>query len=171
MGDTLARPVKQNIWAQFVKCWLPAVCVALLISFFSTHYFSSERTARVILPILRWLFPAATPRMLHLMHLVIRKLAHVTEFGAFSIAVFHGVRRGRAGWRFDWALLTLMIAVTYAVLDEWHQSFVPVRHARPRDVAIDTLGALLAQSLVWAYAKWKSAVAKPMSFRSTVVED
>jgi len=34
---------------------------------------------------------------------------------------------GRSGWRFHWALATLVIAVTYAGLDEWHQSFVPVR--------------------------------------------
>jgi len=135
--------------------WLPAILVALLISLFSTHYFSGEETARVIIPLLHWLFPPATPRMLRLMHVGIRKLAHVTEFGLFSITVFHGIRGGRSGWRFRWALATLAIAVTYAGLDEWHQSFVPLREARARDVAIDALGALLAQVLVWAYANWR----------------
>jgi VanZ family protein len=48
-----------------------------------------------------------------------------------------------------------MIAVAYAGLDEWHQSFVPLRAARVRDVVIDATGALLAQVLVWAYAKCK----------------
>jgi VanZ family protein len=38
---------------------------------------------------------------------------------------------------------------------EWHQSFVPLREARARDIAIDALGALLAQVLVWAYANWR----------------
>ena len=136
--------------------WIPAILVAILISLFSTHYFSGEETARVIIPLLHWLFPAATPRMLRLMHIGIRKLAHVTEFGLFSITVFHGIRRGRSGWRFQWALATLLIAVTYAGLDEWHQSFVPLREARVRDVAIDAFGAVLAQTLVWFYANWKS---------------
>jgi VanZ family protein len=45
-----------------------------------------------------------------------------------------------------------VIAVTYAGLDEWHQSFVPLREARSRDVLIDATGALLAQVLVWGYA-------------------
>jgi VanZ family protein len=90
------------------------------------------------------------------MHIGIRKMAHVTEFGLFSISVFHGIRGGRYGWRFKWALATLLIAVTYAGLDEWHQSFVPLREARVRDVAIDALGAVLAQALVWFYAKWRS---------------
>ena len=140
---------------QRIRYWIPAICVAILISLFSTHYFSGEKTARVIIPLLHWLFPAATPRMLRLMHVGIRKMAHVTEFGLFSVTVFHGIRGGRSGWRFRWALATLVTAVTYAGLDEWHQSFVPVRQASARDVAIDALGALLAQVLVWAYANWR----------------
>lgn len=84
---------------------------------------------------------------------MIRKLAHVTEFGVFSIAVFHGVRGEREGWRWQWALITLIVAVSYAGFDEWHQSFVPMREARVRDVLIDSTGALLAQAFVWFYAK------------------
>jgi VanZ family protein len=136
-----------------LKHWLPAICVAILISIFSTHFFSSEQTARVILPILRWLFPSASHHLLHLMHVGIRKAAHITEFAVFSIAVFHGVRAERYGWRLDWAVITLLIAVSYAGLDEWHQSFVPLRQASFRDVLIDSTGALLAQVFVWAYAK------------------
>jgi VanZ family protein len=133
--------------------WLPAIAVAILISVFSTHYFSGEHTGRIIIPILKWLFPYAASHTLHLLHFGIRKAAHITEFGAFSIAVFHGIRAERYGWRPEWALLTLLIAVSYAGLDEWHQSFVPMREARFRDVLIDFTGALLAQALVWGYAK------------------
>ena len=133
--------------------WYPAICVAILISVFSTHYFSGEHTEHVILPILRWLLPSASPHTLRLIHFGIRKAAHITEFGVFSIALFHGVRGGRYGWRPEWALITLLIAVTYAGLDEWHQSFVPLREARFRDVLIDSTGALLAQVFVWGYAK------------------
>src|SRR5258708_19895999 len=132
--------------------WSPAIFVAILISVFSTQYFAAERTGGVILPVLHWLFPWATRRMLHLIHSGIRKTAHVTEFGIFSIMVFRGVRAGRSGWKFNWALTTLVIAVLYAALDEWHQSFVLLRHATPRDAAIDAFGALLAQCLVWVYA-------------------
>jgi VanZ family protein len=132
---------------------MPAICVAEIISVFSTHYFSGEETARFIIPFLRRLFPAASPHALNLMHTGIRKLAHITEFGVLSTAVFHGVRGERFGWRWQWAVITLIIAMSYAGLDEWHQSFVPVREARLRDVLIDSTGALLAQLLVWVYAK------------------
>ena len=153
-----------------LKYWLPAICVGILISLFSTHYFSGEETARVFIPLLHWLFPTATRHMLHLMHVGIRKLAHVTEFGLFSITVFHGIRGERSGWRFRWAVATLVIAVAYAGLDEWHQSFVPLREARARDVAIDAFGALLAQVLVWAYANWRRLHQAGVSFGRDVVE-
>jgi VanZ family protein len=136
--------------------WVPAILVAVLISIFSTHYFSGEETARIINPLLHWVLPEASPHMLHVLHVGIRKMAHVTEFGLFSVSVFHGIREGRFGCRLAWALATLGIAVTYAGLDEWHQSFVPLREARLRDVAIDALGAVLAQTLVWFYAKCRS---------------
>jgi VanZ family protein len=133
--------------------WIPALFVALLISFFSTHYFSAQQTARVFIPLLHWLFPSAGPHSLHIMHVLIRKAAHIIEFGVFSATVFHGVRGDRQGWKLQWATITLLIAVSYAGLDEWHQSFVPLREARVRDVLIDSTGALLAQVFVWAYAK------------------
>lgn len=131
-----------------LKSWIPAICVAALISTFSTHYFIGEETARVIIPILHHLFPFATPRELRWMYIGIRKLAHVTEFGVFSIAVFHGIRGPRAGWNWKWALVTLMIVVSYAGLDEWLQPFVALRKPRGRDVLIDLAGAILAQVFV-----------------------
>jgi VanZ family protein len=152
-----------------LKYWFPAICVAVLISLFSTHFFSDEQTARVILPILRWLFPFAGHRLLHLMHFAIRKAAHVTEFAVFSIALFHGVRGERHGWKPEWAFLTLLIAASYAGLDEWHQSFVPLREARFRDVLIDSTGALLAQVCVWAYAKLHRNAAKASQLPDTAV--
>ncbi|MGC2531174.1 MAG: VanZ family protein [Candidatus Acidiferrum sp.] len=132
--------------------WIPAIFVAILISVFSTRYFSDQQTGRVIIPLLHWIFPWAKARTLRLMHIGVRKMAHVTEFGAFSITVFRGVRAGRNGWRLSWAVATLVLAVAYAGFDEWHQSFVPLRHSSPRDVAIDAAGALLAQFIVWWYA-------------------
>ena len=138
---------------QRLTYWYPAIGVAILISVFSTYFFSGEHTAQIIIPILRWLLPSASPHSLRLLHFGIRKAAHITEFGLFSIAVFHGVRGERCGWRPEWAMITLLIAVSYAGLDEWHQSFVPLREARVRDILIDSTGALLAQVLVWGYAK------------------
>lgn len=133
--------------------WVPAICIALMISGLSTDAFSSDNTSRILIPLLHWLFPFASQDTLALLHTGIRKSAHLTEFGMFSGAVFFGVRAGRRGWRLKWALISFLIAASYAGLDEWHQSFVPVREARVGDVLIDSTGALLAQVFVWSYAK------------------
>jgi len=53
----------------------------------------------------------------------------------------------------SWAVFTLLIAAAYAALDEWHQSFVPMREPRVRDVLVDCLGAVFAQVFLWLYAK------------------
>lgn len=138
-----------------LKYWIPAIVVAALISLFSTHYFTPEQTGRVIVPVLRWLLPHAPSTVIRRVHFGIRKLAHVTEFGIFSITVFRAIRGPRTGWALNWAFLTLVVAVSYAVLDEFHQRYVPLRHASPKDVLIDGLGAVSAQAIVWWYAKRK----------------
>ncbi|HTP70382.1 MAG TPA: VanZ family protein [Dongiaceae bacterium] len=153
-----------------LKYWLPAIVIAVLISAFSTRYFSAEETARVIFPILHWLFPFANRHALHFAHFLIRKAAHITEFAAFSIAVFHGVRGPRSGWKLSWAIWTLAIAIAYAGLDEWHQSFVPMREPRLRDVFIDGIGALLAQTAVWVYAKIHRSPAASAELREKTVQ-
>lgn len=40
--------------------------------------------------------------------------------------------------------LAFVLAVLYAISDEWHQSFVPGRYPDVRDVMVDAAGALVA---------------------------
>ena len=52
--------------------------------------------------------------------------------------------------------LAWLLAVLYAISDEFHQSFVPGRHPSPWDVLIfDNFGALIALWLVHGYRKTK----------------
>ena len=64
---------------------------------------------------------------------VLRKLAHATEYAILAALLLRAMRELPA-----WAL-----AVVYAVSDELHQHFVPGRAGRPLDVAIDATGALV----------------------------
>jgi VanZ family protein len=65
--------------------------------------------------------------------------------------------RGFAGGR--WTGVTLITlaaafvaAVVYGASDEWHQSFVPNRHAELRDLVADAIGALVALMVVGAWS-------------------
>jgi VanZ family protein len=42
------------------------------------------------------------------------------------------------------ALLVVVMGMAYGICDEWHQSFVPRRHASAADVGKDTAGCALA---------------------------
>jgi VanZ family protein len=65
--------------------------------------------------------------------LVLRKLAHVTEYAILAFLL----RRAFA------VPAAFGVALAYAISDEFHQTFVRGREGRPRDVAIDALGIVL----------------------------
>jgi len=133
---------------EWLKRWWPALAWAIAISLFSTGAFTSENTSRIIVPILHWIFPHASHARLDHYHLLIRKCAHFTEYFILSLLVLRGIRAGRPGTRFAWALLVVAIVLAYASLDEYHQRFVPGRTAAVRDVLIDTSGGAAAQIVV-----------------------
>lgn len=133
------------------KSWLPAVVWAVVISVLSTDIFSSEHTSRFIIPALHWIFPRAGDETLALMHAVIRKAAHVTEYFIFSIFLVRGLRGQDRGWKMGWAVWAVLIAAGYAGLDEFHQSFVASRTASPWDALLDTVGASAGQVFLWLW--------------------
>ena len=128
-----------------VRYWLASALWAALISFLSTNSFSSEHTSRFIIPALRWIFPHASMDTLEVMHAVIRKSAHLTEYFILGLLLYRALRGNDRGWKLKCALWAIVIAATYASLDEFHQSFVPSRTASPWDALIDTIGASAAQ--------------------------
>jgi VanZ family protein len=133
---------------EWLKRWWPALAWALAISLFSTGAFTADNTSRIIVPFLHWIFPRASHARLEHFHFLVRKCAHFTEYFILSLLVLRGIRAGRPGTRFAWALLVVAIVLAYASLDEYHQSFVPGRTAAVRDVLIDTTGGAAAQLIV-----------------------
>jgi len=138
-----------------VKNWLAAIAWAALISFLSTDSFSSGHTSRFIIPVLHWIFPGASVSTLELMHAVIRKTAHLTEYFIFSLLLLRALRGKERGWKLRWAIYAIAIAAGYSALDEFHQSFVPSRTASPWDSLIDTVGASVAQIAAGLWYRFK----------------
>jgi VanZ family protein len=137
--------------------WWPALLWAVVISGFSTGVFTSENTGHIIIPILHRIFPHAGPDALALMHHIIRKCAHLTEYFILSLLILRGIRAGRSGLRWKWALATILLVAGYASLDEFHQSFVPGRTAAVTDVMIDTTGGAIALLVAGLFSLRKRA--------------
>lgn len=85
-------------------------------------------------------------------HILIRKIAHVTEYFLLSFCVFLPLRV----WFYKPCatnpkkellrkniIPTFLICLCYASADELFQSFVPGRHGTPVDVLIDSVGIAL----------------------------
>ena len=134
--------------------WWPALLWATVIFFMSTDTFSSEHTSLIVEPLLRWIYPAITKAQFEIVHHLVRKSAHFTEYFIFCLLLFRGIRRGRAGWRWSWGLLALFVAAIYSALDEIHQAFVASRTASPYDSLLDTVGALAAVIFLFLWFRW-----------------
>ena len=88
------------------------------------------------------------------LHAVSRKLAHLIEYGVFCFLIYRSLgNQYRICWRPQLALWSVLAAAAYSLTDEFHQLFVPGRGASLVDCALDTVGAAIAMSLVYAYSR------------------
>jgi VanZ family protein len=112
-----------------------------VISAFSTDAFSAKETGELLIPLLQWLFPGASPATLELLHAVSRKAMHVIEFSILALLWYRALGWQGSGWQTGAALAALVLAVGFAAVDETHQGFVSSRTGSLGDVGWDSAGA------------------------------
>ena len=132
----------------FLRYWLPALVWLGLIASTSSDLFSAEHTGRILEAILAALHIHMTWQHVYLLHFMIRKTAHFTEYLVMSWLWYRAGQGGRQDWRWSSALLALGVCLALASLDEWHQSFIPSRTGAFRDVVLDFVGALFTQLVI-----------------------
>ena len=80
------------------------------------------------------------------------KIVHFIEFGLFGIFLYRAFRLYRP-FRRPY-LLTLIVGVPYAALDEIHQYFVPGRYCSGLDFAFDIIGLVVFAAVsVWQHGR------------------
>jgi VanZ family protein len=141
--------VRRRAWA-----WAAvAACVAVIWGF-SSDAFSAVGTSRILLPLLRWLFPDLdTASLLHL-HYSLRKGAHLTEYAVLGVLAFRAWHLSLQGPRGRLAALALGLVVAVAGVDELRQTFIPSRTGALSDVVLDSMGGALGLVLVVALQRW-----------------
>lgn len=75
---------------------------------------------------------------LELLSLIIRKLAHYTEYLILGLLVVNLLK----DYHNKYLLISFIICILYATSDEIHQLFVPGRSCQFLDILIDTLGSI-----------------------------
>lgn len=133
--------------------WAPVVVWLGAMFLLSTDALSSQDTSEFFLPFLHFWFPSASHHQLDLMHHVIRKLAHVTNYSILTLLAYRTIRYEEAPTPAK--VRTMAFVVVAALLDEFHQSFTSFRTPSLGDVGYDSLGALFVLSLINAYEAWR----------------
>jgi VanZ family protein len=141
---------RRTVWG-LLKYWSPLAVWLAAIFFFSTDAMSAGHTSRIVEPLVRWLHPHASYATVEAVHVAVRKLGHIAEYGLLALLAYRAIRWGRdARWRWSWAVLAWTVAVAYAFTDEFHQLFVGTRSGTIGDVYVDAVGAACALlALAW----------------------
>ena len=113
---------------RFLSRYLPLVAWLAFISYASSGSFSASNTSRIIGPLVLWLFPDTSMETLATIHFITRKVAHFTEYAILGFLAARAFRSSpRPAIRQRWFLISAVLVVGFALLDEYHQSFVPNR--------------------------------------------
>jgi VanZ family protein len=135
-----------------VSRYLPLIAWLAFISFASSASFSASNTSSVIGPLLKWLFPNASEATLVFMHFLVRKAGHFLEYALLGLLAARAFNSSpKPSTRARWFVISASIVVVYALLDEYHQSFVPSRTASIWDSLVDMAGGLTAL----LYVRWR----------------
>ena len=135
--------------ARFLSRYLPLVAWLIFISYASSDSFNAGNTSRIIGPLVLWLFPNTTPETLLGIHIITRKAAHFTEYAILAYLAARAFRTSpRPALANRWFIAALALVVAYALLDEYHQTFVPSRTGSVYDSFIDIAGGLTALLII-----------------------
>jgi VanZ family protein len=117
--------------------WLPAILVMAILFAFSS-------------------IPSDEMPRFGFWDLIIKKGGHLLGYGLLALAFFFALSPRRGGHGVRPSVVAFVLALLYALLDEFHQSFVPGRHPSLVDaLLIDPAGAGLALFAAWIVRKKK----------------
>ena len=133
----------RKAWRLLTATW------AVMIFNLSRASYSSASSQRFISLVLNWLSILILPQNLGLMNALLRKSAHLAEYAVLAVLLYNSLKpAGAPLWSPKAAVWALLASGSYSLTDEFHQLFVPGRHACLSDCAIDTTGALLGLFLL-----------------------
>src|SRR5207248_6430834 len=97
-------------------------------------------------------------------HAVLRKTGHFVGYFTLSVLLFRSWRatfpRLSTRWCLQWATVALLSTSLVAILDEWHQTYLPSRTGTIRDVTLDSTAALVAQIALFTILQMQSSRAQ-----------
>jgi VanZ family protein len=154
--------ISRNVWGLATVLW------AVVIFNLSGATYSAASSQRLISQILGWLSISLSRQDIQLLNVILRKCSHLTEYSVLAVLLYGYLRpAGEGSWSRKAALWAVMISGSYSLTDEFHQVFVPGRHASLFDCLIDTTGACLGlivlSAAIGAYRLMRAGSFTPVS--------
>ena len=146
--------------------WWPVLVWLGVIRLESTDMASASNTSGLLYRVIAAVVPRVDESFVSQLDEILRKTGHFAGYGILSVLVFLALRNTncdrlstlsprpwgihrRDFWRWDWALLGMLVTVVTAAADEIHQSFLPSRTGQWQDVVLDACGAAVLQTIIY----------------------
>ena len=143
---------EKQSWRRRLWRYGPLAAWACFVLFASSGSFSASNTSRIIRPLLLWLFPEISEASLAYVHFLVRKAAHFSEYALLALLAARAFRTSqKEKLRRRWWLAAFALVVCVALVDEYHQSFLPTRTGTIYDSLLDMTGGAtaLACAALW----------------------
>lgn len=120
-----------------------------IIFFLSSPEGSASQTSRIIGPLLHLIFPGILPETEAVIHAVVRKCAHFTEYAILATLAVRAFSTSASIFiKQRTYVLACALVILVAALDEFNQSFEASRTSSIWDVLLDILGGTTALSAI-----------------------
>lgn len=149
-------------WRGRILRYAPLILWIAVIFFFSSSLGAASNTSRFIRPALEWLFPDASAETLTIYHGYVRKFAHFAEYAILAFWSWRAFKGGNphvgkveemhapSQSRFRlvrlvekyWHVISFLIVVLVASIDEFNQSLNTMRTGSGYDVLLDVFGGV-----------------------------
>lgn len=120
------------------KLSLLSVLIWMIFIFIMSSFNASESSAQSNI-IVNFISNIFNINNIEFLSLIIRKLAHFTEYFILGILTYNLIKNYRKKY-----YIAIIICIIYAISDEIHQIFIPGRSCQITDILIDSIGAITA---------------------------
>ena len=130
--------------------WASVFAWACLVWWLGGEDFGGQSTSRILVPLIRWFWPGASPADISWLAATLRNLAHPVEYAILALLSLRAARLSGISLPLRMAAVAVGIAACVALADELRQARLATRVGSLGDVALDLSGAALAVAgLLW----------------------
>lgn len=138
---------------KYYKWALVLIWMAIIFIFSNQPAVISDEKSRFVINLFKFLGLNLDSMLGAMANFIVRKAAHFSEYFILYFLIFYALRDSYNVKKS--LIIALGITFLYASSDEIHQTFIPGREGRFRDVLIDTFGGFICMTILSIFYRIK----------------